>query len=101
MGRTSTELHEALERVHDRESFLDFVDELLPDREAAVAAEEENPTPFLGAVPDKGGWYNFTIESYLEACLRWAESGREGTPHRLPEAPSWKAFADFLYCGKI
>src|SRR5207248_5251965 len=49
-------LHEIIERVHDRETLLDFVDALIVDREAAVAAEEENSTPFLGAVPDRGGW---------------------------------------------
>lgn len=94
-------LHEILERVHDRETFLDFVDALIADREAAVAAEQENPTPFVGAVADRGSWYNYSIESYLEACLAWATAGSERTSPRLPEPPSWKAFAEFLYCGTV
>jgi hypothetical protein len=89
--------------VHDRESFLGFVRELLADREAAVEAEKRKPTDprFLGLVPDAGGWYNFTIESYLDAALRWAESTDMGESQGLPPGPSWQAFASFLFCGKI
>jgi hypothetical protein len=89
--------------VHDRESFLAFVRALVADREAAVEAEERKPTDprILGLVPDAGGWYNFTIESYLNASLSWAEDTGMGVSQGLPPEPSWRAFAAFLLCGKI
>jgi hypothetical protein len=89
--------------VRDRESFFAFVRALVADREAAVEAERRNPTDprFLGLVRDAGGWYNFTIEAYLEAALRWAEDSDMGESQGLPAGPSWQAFAAFLYCGKI
>lgn len=89
--------------VNDRESFLAFVRALVADREAAVEAEKRNPTDprLLGLVPDAGGYYNFTIETYLEAALRWAEVSDMGESQGLPPGPSWRAFAAFLMSGKI
>lgn len=89
--------------VHDRESFLAFVRNLVADRKAAVEAEQLNPTDprILGVVPDAGGWYNFTIESYLEAAVQWAVDSDMGESQGLPPGPSWRAFAAFLLCGKI
>ncbi len=89
--------------VHDRESFFAFVRALVADREAAVEGEKRQPTDprVLGLVQDAGGWYNFTIESYLEAALRWAEDSDMGESQGLPPGPSWQAFAAFLLCGKI
>ena len=91
------------EQVHDRESFLAFVRALVLDREAAVEAEARRPTDphVLGLVPDAGGWYNFTIESYLDAALRWAESTGMGESQGRTIGPSWEAFAAFLSCGKV
>ena len=89
--------------VHDRESFFAFVRALVADREAAVEAERQKPTDprIVGLVQDAGEWYNFTIESYLDAALTWAESTGMGESQGLPAGPSWRAFAAFLYCGKI
>ena len=92
------ELHEKLEEVIDRDSFLAFVKALIVDREAEVAIEKDYPSSPSGA--GANGWENGTIERYLEAAVRWAEDSR-GQPLELPEEPSWKAFATFLYCGKI
>jgi len=83
-----------LQAVHDRESFFAFVAALAADRRASVAAEAVMPSSPYG--PDAGGWENITIESFLEAALAWADSGRG-----LPAAPTWRGFAEFLYCGKI
>jgi hypothetical protein len=93
------DLYEALEHVHDRSSFFDFVRALIADREASVAQERQNPSGPYG--PDAGGWENITIEGFLEAALAWAESTSMGVTQGLPEEPSWQAFAVFLYCGKI
>jgi hypothetical protein len=89
--------------VHDCESFLAFVRALVADREVAVEAEMRKPTDprLLGGVPDAGGWYNFTVESYLSASLSWAEDTGMGVSQGLSPEPSWRAFAVFLLCGKI
>jgi hypothetical protein len=88
------ELHDYLDRVQDQATFLDFVEALVQDREEEVARERETPSSPYG--PGAKGWENGTIEGFLFAALRWAEDSGE-----LPEEPSWKAFADFLYGGKI
>ena len=85
--------------VHDRESFFAFVAALMADRRASVAAERVAPSSPYG--PDAGGWENVSIEDYLEAALAWAESTGMGESQGLPAEPTWRAFATFLYCGKI
>jgi hypothetical protein len=92
--------YEFLEKVHDRESFFAFVRALIADRDAAVALERESPSGSY-AESDAGGWYNTVIETYLSAALNWAQTTGMGLSQGLPEDPSWKSFAVFLYCGKI
>jgi hypothetical protein len=92
------QLIEKLEAVVDRESFLVFVKALIADREDEVKKEKVNPSSPWGA--GTNGWENGTIERYLDAAVAWAEDSR-GQPLGLPGEPSWKAFATFLYCGKI
>lgn len=92
------DLHEHLERVADRDTFLGFVRALAEDRAEEVRKEREKPSGTYG--PGANGWESVTIEDYLGAALAWAADsvGRAGG---LPEEPSWKAFATFLYCGKV
>ena len=92
------QLIEKLEAVVDRESFLIFVKALIADREDEIAKEKVHPSSPWG--PGANGWENGTIERYLEAAVAWAEDS-QGQPLGLPEEPSWRAFATFLYCGKI
>ena len=87
------------DEVHDRDSFFSFVKELIDDRRAAAAAERVSPSSPYG--PDAGGWENICIERYFVAALAWAEATNMGVSQGLPTEPSWKAFATFLYCGKI
>jgi hypothetical protein len=61
------DLHEYLDRVQDRASFLDFVRALIDDREEEVAQEREKPSNLSGS------WENGTIEDFLFAALRWAD----------------------------
>jgi hypothetical protein len=56
-------------------------------------SKDEGRFPY-GGQPD--GWENSTIEGYLEAALAWAHTSKG-----LATEPSWHAFANFLYCGKI
>lgn len=85
--------------VHDRKSFLAFVQALAADRRASVAAEEASPSSPYG--PQAGGWENITIEDFLEAAVSWGQDRCKGDNQGLPPGPSWRAFAAFLYCGKI
>ena len=88
-----------LEQVVDRESFLAFVRALIADRVDEV--EKERVQPSSSWDPGANGWENDTIEQYLFAALRWAEATHMGETQGLPAGPSWRAFAAFLYCGKI
>jgi hypothetical protein len=91
-------LHDHLDKVVDRGTFLIFVQALIDDRLGEVAKEKEKPYDPYG--PGANGWENGKIEDFLFAALRWEEDSldREGG---LPQQPSWHAFAAFLYCGKI
>ncbi len=94
------ELGDALNRVNDRESFLNFVRALVKDKEEETVQEAATPSSPWG--PGANGWEHDSIEHYLDAALRWGESTNGETHTRsLPQEPSWKAFAEFLYCGKI
>jgi hypothetical protein len=92
-------LAEALETVKDRESFLDFVRLLAIDRASEVAIEKTSPSSPHGA--GANGWENGTIESFLDAAVRWAEDSKFGSSQGLSSDNHWKQFAVFLYCGKI
>ena len=92
-------LSDLLEQVHDRESFFTFVRSLVHDRRAAVHARGVAAAGTHAL--DRHEWENETIEAYLEAALAWAEDSNMGLTQGLPEAPSWKFFAVFLYTGKI
>ncbi len=88
-----TDPFDVLQQVTDRESFLAFVRALAADREDEVKKEQVQPGSPYG--PGVNGWENDTIERFLHAAVQWAEDSG-----RLPEQPSWRAFATFLYCGK-
>jgi hypothetical protein len=89
---------ETLDNVTDRESFIAFVRALVAERELAEELERERPEYYRHGVAL--GWQNSTISSYLSAALAQIEdAGR--TPTEMPEVASWRAFAEFLYMGKI
>lgn len=93
------DLARLLEQVSDRASFFAFVRALIADRADAAAKEQVEPSNPWG--PGANGWENDTIEAFLEAALRWAEDTNMGVSQGLADAPTWRAFAVFLYCGKI
>jgi hypothetical protein len=93
------DLHDLLEQVKDQESFLVFVGALVENWEDAVQKEKLTPGSTCGR--GANGWENGTIGAYLDAALRWAETTRMGQTQGLPAEPNWKAFALFLYSGKI
>ena len=89
---------ELLENVRDRESFVAFVQSLIEEREQAEKLENERPEYWKcgGAL----AWQNSSISSYLGAALSCVEDSESLAEH-ISEEPSWRAFAEFLYCGKI
>jgi hypothetical protein len=95
----NTNLLEKLEQVTDRDSFFAFVKALIEDRKDEIAKEKITPSNPYG--PGANGWENGTIEDFLEAALAWAKATKMGQSQELSGEPSWKAFAVFLYCGKI
>lgn len=90
-------LHDALEAVNDRVTFLAFVQALIDERRQANQIEADDPQSFrwAGALD----WQHSTIDAYLDGALRCLQDN-EGRIDFLAE-PSWRGFAEFLYCGKI
>ena len=95
----NTDLIKKLEQVSNRDSFFVFVKALIEDRKDETAKELITPSSPYG--PGANGWENGTIEAFLDAALAWAEVTKMGQSQELSGEPSWKAFAVFLYCGKI
>jgi hypothetical protein len=93
------ELFELADAVTDQQSFLRFVKALIADREDEVAKERVSPSATYDT-PGANGWYNHTIEDFLECATAWAESTGFGQTQGAPDN-LWHRFANFLYCGKI
>ena len=93
------DLYEMADRVTDRDTFLNFVDELAMDAEAA---DKEPETTSQGKINlSRGGWENGTIANFLSAMVAWtADNSRTNNPARLPEEASWRSFAKMLLAGK-
>lgn len=85
--------------VTDRASFFAFVRALIIDRRVTNGHDESGTVGSIYGSP--GGWENHSIGSFLEAALAWAETTKMGVTQGLPEEPTWRGFAAFLYCGKI
>ena len=87
---------ELLESVHDHETFVAFAMALAAERQAASKIEADNPQRYM--VDGAHGWANGDIPQFLEAACQFFASVPDGEP--VPE-PSWKVFAEILWCGKI
>ena len=87
---------ELLDRVTDRDSFIAFVEALAEER--AAAAETERASPQAYVVDGANNWKNGDIDGFLYAALQYFEP----KPLHQPETePSWRMFAEFLWCGKV
>lgn len=81
--------------VDSKESFLEFLEALKrdfeKDRELAKGAQS---APFIGE--GQLGWRNIDLVGFLDAMHAWASDTQ-----MLGDEPSWRAFAQILYGGKI
>ncbi len=94
-------LNDLLEQVNSKETFLRYAEALAADFRDEQEKEAVNPTPWLGVVQGPNGWYNFTIDGFLEQMCCWAASEYTMTDlPMVPEQPSWKSFAEMLSMGK-
>jgi hypothetical protein len=86
-------LFESLEAVKDEHSFLQFVDLLISNREAADT---------LASTVDghQGEWANQTIASFLEAASAWANASAFGERPGPKSGNPWQLFATFLWAGR-
>ncbi len=92
-------LTEKLENVVDCDTFLEFVKALIEDWEADEAEIiSKKKLNIYSPAWDNSEWQNGSIGQYLEAASAWAEAIKE---ERMPENPTWRTFAEFLYAGKI
>lgn len=98
-GFTALKLHEAVDAVTDPQSFLNFVRELIADREDEVKKQKVHPSSPYGS--GANGWENGSIESFLEAAVAWADDNDFIEKQNLPGNNPWQQFASFLYAGKI
>jgi hypothetical protein len=87
------DLHELLEQVNSKESFITFVKALKNDKIDEEKKEKINPSSPYG--PGSNGWGNTSIEMFLDAI----ESFAKDSP-LIDKTPSWKNFALLLYAGK-
>jgi hypothetical protein len=87
---------EYLDSVRDRDTFIAFVEALAAERRRAEQLEAVDPARHqLGGAL---GWQNADIASFLDAALVYFTP----KPFHEPETtPSWRMFAEFLWCGKI
>lgn len=83
--------------VCDRESFIAFVRALADERERAQEIEREHRDRYV--VDGALGWMNGDIPQFLWAALDYFDDGPLKEP--VPDQPSWKMFAEMLWCGKI
>ena len=85
-----------LERVTDRDSFIAFVEALAAERADAAEIERANPQTYI--VDGAHNWKNGDIDGFLSAALRYFDPGPD---HQAQSEPSWRVFAEILWCGKI
>jgi hypothetical protein len=87
------------DKVKDAESFLNFVRELIADREDEARKEQVSPSaPFASGA---NGWENGQIETFLEAAVAWADASNFVEKQNDPAYNPWQQFAQFLHAGKI
>jgi len=88
---------QAINKVVDQETFLNFIQALSEDWEAETKIEKEKASSPFG--PGALGWENGTIGGFLEAAAAYGQDhmGRGKSPS---ETNTWRAAAAMLLAGK-
>jgi hypothetical protein len=86
-----------LEVVKDQASFLEFVCLLKQNR--THAAQQETSETVSQSLGGANGWANVTIEGFLDGAIACLED--HGDDGMFSKEPTWRTFAEFLYCGKV
>lgn len=84
---SESKLSEELERLNDKEGFVNYVYGLLDDFRS-----------------NQGGWENQDLPSFLEAVAAWADdmnSFYASQGRSVPENISWKVFAEILTAARF
>jgi len=82
--------------VHDRDSFMQFINWLCEDRREAEDIERADVERYRWG--GANGWQNSSIASFLDSAIAGTEAQRDWGGDT---GPSWKDLAVFLYLGKI
>jgi len=91
------DLDELLERVHDEQSFIVFIEALGTD----FASERVLTTSSSPCGAGTYGWENATIDSFLEAASVWGTASKRCSPSSLVGSNTWQRCAAILLAGKF
>lgn len=91
-------LQDALDRVVDEQSFIDFLHALAGDWTAAFDSDAENPwRPHSSPASE---WRNGSIGSFFDAAAAWADASKNGLRFYTVPTNPWRRAADILRAGK-
>lgn len=88
------EVHQLLEEVNSKESFMIFLKALQLDKEEDDEKEKDSPSSQYSS--STNGWENRTIADFLESMHAFGEDSET-----VSDESSWYNFAVMLYGGKI
>jgi len=96
LGDQALDLWDELNKVHDRDSFVEFLGLLGTDFALEKQIEAKNPPPpySSGAL----GWENGSIDAFLEQACEW---GKAKTPLRSQSSNPWRECAEIIHMGKV
>ncbi|MET3232031.1 UNVERIFIED_ORG: hypothetical protein ABIC54_004234 [Burkholderia sp. 1263] len=95
---SSSGLQDALDRVVDERSFIDFLHALAGDWTAATDSDPAHP--LLQHSNRASKWENGSIAAFFDAAASWGDASKSGLRfYNVPTNP-WRRVADILCAGK-
>ena len=82
--------------VHDRESFIRFALALADEQRLAAKVRDADPEAYIK--DGVSGWMNHEINGFLYSAMVYFPD--ESDAKENTEPPSWRTFAEILWCGK-
>lgn len=95
----SKDLYQLADSVESEQDFLNFVQELMKDRNEEEQKEKMNPSSPYG--PGANGWRNESIVSFLDAAFAWGQASINGLEFYEKPTNPWKRAAHILHAGKF